>query len=82
VLTFWVRAVDAFEAISSFCGCVTELAELEDNKMTTISGRLQMLHGASLVRRRRKAKHIYYSLSDSHVLHLVESTMEHAAEKQ
>jgi ArsR family transcriptional regulator, lead/cadmium/zinc/bismuth-responsive transcriptional repressor len=62
--------------------CVTELAELEDEKMTTISGRLQILHEARLVRRRREAKHIYYSLSDSHVLHLVESAMEHAAEKQ
>lgn len=62
--------------------CVTELAELEDEKMTTISGRLQMLHEVRLVKRRREAKHIYYSLSDSHVLRLVKSAMEHAAEKQ
>jgi ArsR family transcriptional regulator, lead/cadmium/zinc/bismuth-responsive transcriptional repressor len=62
--------------------CVTELVELEDEKMTTISGRLQMLHEVRLVKRRRAAKHIYYSLSDSHVLRLVESAMKHAAERQ
>jgi hypothetical protein len=34
------------------------------------------------VKRRRQAKHIYYSLSDTHILQLVESAMEHAAERQ
>src|SRR3984893_10830380 len=62
--------------------CVTELAELEDEKLTTVSARLKTLHDVRLVKRRREAKHIYYSLSDTHVLHLVESTMEHAAERQ
>ncbi len=63
---------------------MTELVELEDSKITTISSRPppDLLHEARLVRRRRKAKRIYYSLSDGHVLHLVESAMEHAAKKQ
>jgi len=62
--------------------CVTELAELEDEKLTTVSARLKTLHDVRLVKRRREAKHIYYSLSDTHVLRLVESTMEHVAERQ
>jgi ArsR family transcriptional regulator, lead/cadmium/zinc/bismuth-responsive transcriptional repressor len=62
--------------------CVTELAELEDENVTTISARLKTLHGVRLVKRRREAKHIYYSLSDNHVLQLVESAIEHAAERQ
>jgi ArsR family transcriptional regulator len=62
--------------------CVTELAELEDENLTTISARLKTLHEVRLVKRRREARHIYYSLSDSHVLRLVESAMEHAAERQ
>ena len=62
--------------------CVTELAELEDEKLTTVSARLKTLHDVRLVKRRREAKHIYYSLSDAHVLGLVESAMEHAAERQ
>jgi DNA-binding transcriptional ArsR family regulator len=62
--------------------CVTELAELEDEKMTTVSARLQVLHEVRLVKRRREAKHVYYALSDTHVLRLVQSAMEHAAEEQ
>jgi hypothetical protein len=31
---------------------------------------------------RREAKHLYYSLSDTHLLRLVESAMEHAPAKQ
>jgi ArsR family transcriptional regulator, lead/cadmium/zinc/bismuth-responsive transcriptional repressor len=62
--------------------CVTELAELEDEKLTTVSARLKTLRDVRLVKRRREAKHIYYSLSDPHVLRLVESAMEHAAERR
>jgi ArsR family transcriptional regulator, lead/cadmium/zinc/bismuth-responsive transcriptional repressor len=54
--------------------CVTQLAE-QDEKLTTVSARLKALHDVRLVKRRREAKHIYYSLSDTHVLRLVESAM-------
>jgi ArsR family transcriptional regulator len=62
--------------------CVSELAEMENDKLSTISARLKTLHAVRLVRRRREAKHIFYALSDVHVLQLVESAMEHAAERQ
>lgn len=62
--------------------CVTGLAELENEKLTTVSARLKTLHDVRLVKRRREAKHIYYSLSDTHVLRLVESAVDHAAERQ
>ena len=61
--------------------CVSELVELEGEKLSTISARLKTLHAAGLVKRRREAKHIYYALSDSHVLGLVENALEHASEK-
>ena len=47
--------------------CVTELADLEEEKLTTVSARLQTLHDARLVKRRREAKHVYYALTDTHV---------------
>jgi DNA-binding transcriptional ArsR family regulator len=62
--------------------CVTELAELENEKLSTISARLKTLHAVRLVKRRRAAKHIFYALSDLHVLHLMQSAIEHAAERQ
>jgi DNA-binding transcriptional ArsR family regulator len=62
--------------------CVTELADVEKEKLTTVSARLQTLHEARLVKRRRESKHVYYALSDSHVLQLVRNAIEHASEKQ
>jgi DNA-binding transcriptional ArsR family regulator len=62
--------------------CVSELAQLEKENLSTVSARLKMLHAVRLVRRRRKAKHIFYALSDEHVLHLMQSAIEHAAERQ
>jgi len=60
--------------------CVTELADSENEKLTTVSARLRTLHEARLVKRRREAKHIYYAPLDKHVLQLVQSAIEHAAE--
>ena len=62
--------------------CVTELADLEGEKITTVSARLQTLRDVRLVKRRRDARHVYYALWDAHVLRLVRSAMKHAAEKQ
>jgi DNA-binding transcriptional ArsR family regulator len=42
--------------------CVSELAKLEHEKLSTVSARLQMLHSVRLVKRRREAKHIFYAL--------------------
>lgn len=61
--------------------CVTELAALEGDKLTTISARLQSLHGVRLVKRRRNAKHVFYALADDHVLLLVQSAIDHATER-
>ena len=62
--------------------CVSELADLEKEKLTTVSARLKALHAVRLVKRRREAKHVYYALADDHVLHLVQSAMQHAAERK
>jgi ArsR family transcriptional regulator len=62
--------------------CVTELAELENEKLSTISARLKTLYAVRLVKRRRASKHVFYALSDLHVLRLMQSAIEHAAERQ
>ena len=60
--------------------CVSELAEGENEKITTVSARLKVLSAARLVRRRREAKHIYYALADEHVLRLIRDGIDHAPE--
>ena len=42
---------------------------------------LRMLRTENLVKRRRVAKHIYYSLADHHITGLIRSALEHANEE-
>ena len=58
--------------------CVSDLAAELDVGMSTISQRLKVLRSEKLVQRRRDGKHIYYTLVDEHVAHLVRSALEHA----
>lgn len=60
--------------------CVSELAAIENETVSTISQRLRVLRSERLVTRRRDGKHINYSLADQHVLDLVFSAMAHASE--
>jgi DNA-binding transcriptional ArsR family regulator len=60
--------------------CVSELAESEGEKITTVSARLRILFAARLVKRRREAKHVFYALADDHLPPMLGNAIEHAAE--
>lgn len=60
--------------------CVSELAAIEGETVSTISQRLRVLRSERLVTRCRDGKHINYALADQHVLDLVFSAMAHASE--
>jgi ArsR family transcriptional regulator, lead/cadmium/zinc/bismuth-responsive transcriptional repressor len=60
--------------------CVTELAEAAGLPMSTISEHLRRLRTENLVKRRRVAKHMYYTLADHHITRLIRSALEHAGE--
>ena len=62
--------------------CVSELAEYEGEKVSTVSARLKTLYAVRLVKRRREAKHVYYPLADEHFLPLVRNAIDHAAESR
>lgn len=59
---------------------VGELAEIEGDKVGTVSARLKVLLQARLVRRRREGKTVIYAIVDAHVLSLVRNAIEHACE--
>ena len=59
--------------------CVSELAHELEEKVTTISQRLQQLHQAPGSKERR-GKHIYYSIADHHVRELLTNTFDHVEE--
>jgi ArsR family transcriptional regulator len=60
--------------------CVSELAELLKEEVSTISHRLRLLRAEGIVQRRRQGRHIYYSLLDEHVAVLLRNAFDHAEE--
>lgn len=60
--------------------CVTELAEAAGVGLSTVSQQLRILRAERVVTRRRAGKHIFYGLADSHIVALLRSAIEHAAE--
>jgi DNA-binding transcriptional ArsR family regulator len=60
---------------------VGQLAELEKEKITTMSARLRVLLTARLLKRRRVGQTIIYAIADTHVLNLVNNAIARASEK-
>jgi len=67
-----LRLADGEASVSQLAG---------DQKLTTVSARLQFLLAARLVRRRREARQIFYALADEHVIDLLANAMDHAGER-
>ena len=59
--------------------CVSELAAMSGEGLSTVSQRLRLLRSEGIVGRRREGKHIFYALSDQHVSDLLQNALEHAA---
>ena len=60
--------------------CVSELADALDEPLPAISQRLRILKSERIVKSRREGKHVFYSLADSHISHLVTNGVMHAME--
>ncbi len=60
--------------------CVTDIAQQTSEQISTVSQRLRLLRSERVVSHRRDGKHVYYSLADEHIIHLVSNAMQHAAE--
>ncbi len=60
--------------------CVCDLAAFLGVSESAVSHQLRRLRDLALVRARREAQCLYYSLSDHHVLELVNLGLEHARE--
>ena len=60
--------------------CVTELAAAIHAELPTISQRLRVLRSEGLIVRRREGKHIYYALTDEHIVALILNALGHASE--
>jgi DNA-binding transcriptional ArsR family regulator len=56
---------------------VTELCQELDAGQATVSNHLRLLRHLSLVKGRRRGRHVYYSLFDDHVSDLLEEAIRH-----
>ena len=59
---------------------VSEPAEDEGEKITTVSARLKTLFMVRLVKPQREAKHVFCCLADEHLPPMLRNAIEHAAE--
>lgn len=59
---------------------VGQIADIEQDKIGTVSARLKSLLHARLVKRRKDGKTVIYSISDDHVFQLIGNAIEHACE--
>ncbi len=60
---------------------VSEIAEIANEKLGTVSARLKVLYQARLVRRTRDGQTTLYTISDKYIIDLVSNTIEHALER-
>lgn len=60
--------------------CVHEISSILDISQSAISHQLKILRDTKLVKPRKAGKHVYYSLSDDHVLKIFENGLEHIKE--
>jgi ArsR family transcriptional regulator, lead/cadmium/zinc/bismuth-responsive transcriptional repressor len=68
------------ELLSTGEWCVSELAAETKAGMSTVSQQLKVLRSERLITRKRVGKHIYYRLSDDHIVALLRGALEHAEE--
>ena len=62
--------------------CVSELADVANAGLSTVSQQLRLLRAERLVKRHRQGKHILYRVADKHILRLLRAALEHAAHAQ
>ena len=62
--------------------CVCDIAYLLKMTQSAISHQLRVLKQGRVVKYRKEAKVVYYSLEDEHIKHIVEQGMTHILEKR
>ena len=61
--------------------CVCDLATILSMNQSAISHQLRILKQARLIAARREGKQVFYSLADDHVRHILDTAIEHLAER-
>ena len=57
--------------------CVGELAAAVSMSMSAVSHQLRLLRQLRLVKSRKQGRHVFYSLDDEHIEHILEYSLDH-----
>jgi len=60
--------------------CVHHIATILGMSSSAVSHQLRQLRNMRLVKTRKEAQHVYYSLSDAHIMQLFNQCLEHVQE--
>lgn len=60
--------------------CVCDLSRIIGMTESAVSHQLRLLRNRNMVKFRKEGKMAYYSLADSHVIHLIKMGVQHARE--
>lgn|SRR5690606_14002114 len=61
--------------------CVSEIAAMFGEGMSTVSQRLRLLRSERLIRGERRGKHVFYALADHHVIDIIRDAIAHVREE-
>ena len=59
---------------------VGQLVSLSNERVVNVSSRLRELHHTGLLKRHRKGRNVYYSLTDAHIAHIIQNALEHGTQ--
>lgn len=62
--------------------CVHNIAEAIGMSQSAVSHQLRVLRHANLITKTKSGKHAFYTLSDNHVVDIIEQSLEHILEEE
>lgn len=61
--------------------CVCDISEITGQSQSAVSHQLRVLRAARLVKYRRDGKQVFYSIDDTHIAEIIQTTIRHLSEE-
>lgn len=61
--------------------CVCDISEIAGQSQSAVSHQLRVLRAARLVKYRRDGKQVFYSIDDTHIAEIIQTTIRHLSEE-
>ncbi len=61
--------------------CVCDISEITGQSQSAVSHQLRVLRAARIVKYRRDGKQVFYSIDDTHIAEIIQTTIRHLSEE-